>query len=79
MYCSPLHFCLYSHCYIHVNFFLSFRTQLRITACVLPSSTNRHMEANKMFTEAIQKLKDMRRPLHLTLEEGNEGEPSQAY
>jgi hypothetical protein len=36
------------------------------------------MEANKMFTEAIQKLKDMRRPLHLTLEEGNQGGPSRA-
>ena len=43
---------------------------------VLPSSPNGVIEASKKYTEAIQKVKDMNQPLHLNLQEENQGSPS---
>jgi hypothetical protein len=64
-----------SNCYLHVELFLS-NSPMRHDACVLPSSTNCQIKASKMYTEAIQTPKDMEQPLHLTLQEGNQGWPS---
>nr|XP_051188942.1 uncharacterized protein LOC127302519 [Lolium perenne] len=47
-------------------------TAMRPAASMLPSATNRQREANKMYIEAIQKVKHMKRPLHLTLQEVTE-------
>jgi hypothetical protein len=77
-----------SNCYLHVELFLSnspmrhlhvelflSNSPMRHDACVLPSSTNRQIKVSKMYTEAIQTPKDMEQPLHLTLQEGNQGWP----
>ena len=45
---------------------------------LLPSSTNRHIEANKIYTESLQKVKDIKNPMYLTIPEGNQGGPSSA-
>lgn len=45
---------------------------------VLPSSVNRIKEATKIYTESIKKIKGMKNPMHLTLQEGNRGGPSTA-
>jgi molybdenum-dependent DNA-binding transcriptional regulator ModE len=52
---------------------------MRPTGSIFPSSANRQIEASKMYTEAIQKLKDMERPLHLTIQEQNQGGPSRKH
>ena len=51
---------------------------MRATTCVLPSSTNRQIEASNMYTEALQKLKDMKQTLHLTFQQDEHGAPSRA-
>jgi hypothetical protein len=43
---------------------------------MLPYFPNQQKEATKMYTQAIQQVKDMKRPMHLTLQEGNQGGPS---
>jgi hypothetical protein len=48
---------------------------IRTMLSVLPSSLDRQKEATKMY-KAIQKVKEMTRPMHLTLQEGNQGRPS---
>jgi hypothetical protein len=49
---------------------------MRPAASVIPSAPNRQREANKMYIKAIEELKHIKRPLHITLQEGDQGEPS---
>ena len=51
---------------------------MRPAACVLPSAPNRQREAIKMCTKAIEELKHIKRPMHITLQAGDQGEPSRA-
>jgi hypothetical protein len=49
---------------------------MKSAVSLLPYFPNQQKEATKMYTEAIRKVKDIKRPMHLTLQEGNQGGPS---